>query len=52
MTRYPSSKRVEESNKYMDELLLKLELRDYNTAKLYYKIQDYRAAVWALKKIY
>lgn len=50
MTRYPSSKRVEESNKYMDELLLKLELRDYNTAKLYYKIQDYRAAVWALKK--
>lgn len=50
VTRFPNNSKVEDANKYMDELMAKLELRDYNTAKLYYKIQDYRAAAWSLKK--
>lgn len=49
ISRYPNSKRVDEANKFMDILLLKIELKDFNTAKLYYQIQDYRAAAWSLK---
>lgn len=40
-----------ECNKYIDELTEKLEEKDIRTAKTYYKIQDYKAALYSLKQV-
>jgi outer membrane protein assembly factor BamD len=45
---YPESDKVDECNLIIDELRVKIEEKAYKTAKIYYKIQDYKAAVWAL----
>ncbi|MGB0431651.1 MAG: outer membrane protein assembly factor BamD, partial [Bacteroidia bacterium] len=45
---FPDSEHVAECNKIIDELRSKIELKSYQTAKIYHKIQDYKAAVWAL----
>lgn len=42
---YPKSTKVPEVNKLMDELREKLELKAYNVSKLYYRMQDYQAAI-------
>ena len=42
------SSRVEECNKLIDELRFKLETKDYQNAKLYYHMEDYKAAVTSL----
>lgn len=46
---YPTSERVAEGNKLMDELRAKLELKSFENAKLYYTIGDFKSAVVALK---
>ncbi len=51
ITKYPESDRVSKCNEYMDILLDKLELKDIHQAKLFYKIKDYKAAVWTLKAV-
>jgi len=47
--KYPDSKRVEECNKNIDALSNKLEQKEINNAVLYYKIEQYKAAVWAIR---
>ena len=46
--KYPASKRLEEANKYYDELVKRLEKKDFDNAKLYYKTENYAAAIVAL----
>lgn len=42
---YPQSDRIEECNNLIDDLRKKLEKKAYENAMLYYKIEDYIAAV-------
>ena len=51
VNRYPTSTRVAECNKLMDELRLKLEDKAYDIAKLYYKMEDYKSAIVALGNV-
>ncbi len=48
---YPTSKRVSECNDLIDKLREKLEMKDYKVAKLYYRMDDYAAAVKSLSNI-
>ncbi|TNF49551.1 MAG: outer membrane protein assembly factor BamD [Bacteroidetes bacterium] len=45
INRYPASTLVDSCNHIMDRLRLKLERKDYESVKLYVKMEDYRAAV-------
>lgn len=49
--KYPYSNRISKVNGFMDELRLKLEEKAIQRAKLYFKIRDYKAAVWALQNV-
>lgn len=46
---YPFSARIDTCNKIMDKLRSKLEVKQYNYAKLYYKMENYKASYTALK---
>ncbi|MCK9423258.1 MAG: outer membrane protein assembly factor BamD [Bacteroidales bacterium] len=48
---YPGSKRVSECNDIIDKLREKLELKDYRLTKLYYRMDDYAAAIVGLNNI-
>ncbi|MCX6266955.1 MAG: outer membrane protein assembly factor BamD [Bacteroidetes bacterium] len=48
---YPTSKRVSECNDLIDKLRIKLENKDYRIAKLYFRMDDYAAAIQVLKNI-
>jgi len=48
---YPTSKRVSECNDLMDKLRIKLEMKDFRMAKLYYRMDDYSAAIQGLNNI-
>ena len=48
---YPTSKRVSECNDLIDKLRLKLEMKDYKIAKLYYRMDDYAASIQMLNNI-
>ena len=48
---YPASKRVSECNDLIDKLRLKLEMKDYKTAKLFYRMDDYVASITILGNI-
>jgi outer membrane protein assembly factor BamD len=45
INRYPSSPRVAEANKMIDELRGKLERKAFDNAELYYRTEQYKAAV-------
>lgn len=45
INKYPSSSRVEEANRMIDELRSKLEEKSFNNAKLYFRTQHYKSAV-------
>lgn len=49
--KYPKSDKVPEANQLMDKLRHKLETKDYNIAMLYYKMQDYQAAITAFEDL-
>ena len=51
INRYPKSERVAECNDLMDRLRYKLETKDYNTAKLYFNMEDYKAAITSLRNV-
>jgi len=48
---YPTSKRVSECNDLIDKLRLKLEMKDYRIAKMFYRMDDYAASITMLKNI-
>jgi outer membrane protein assembly factor BamD len=48
ITRYSLSPKVEEAKKYMNELQDRLMEKSYLSAKLYYNMKEYKAAVTAL----
>lgn len=48
VTRFPNSPRVEEANKLAKELGEKLVEKSYKSARLYYDMKNYRAAIIAL----
>ncbi|MBI3142748.1 MAG: outer membrane protein assembly factor BamD [Bacteroidetes bacterium] len=45
---FPDSDKILEANKLIDELRRKQEEKAFKTASLYHKIENYKAAVWAL----
>ena len=47
--RYPRSERVEQSNKLIDQLRGKLELKSYEISELYYDMDSYKAAITSYK---
>lgn len=47
---YPDSEKVEEANKVIDELRLKLIRKDFNAAKQYLKTEYFYAAVYSLNQ--
>lgn len=49
INKYPKSDSLNRCNQLMDDLRGKLERKSYNSAMLYYKTQDYRAAIIAFK---
>ena len=49
--RYPSSNKIPESNKLIDELREKLEQKSFHIAKLYYDTEDYKSAIVSLKNV-
>jgi outer membrane protein assembly factor BamD len=48
---FPNSKRAEECNKNIDKLRDRLYRKDFESAQLYFQVEDYRAAVHALKNL-
>ena len=48
---YPHSARVEECNKLIDKLRFKLETKDYENAKLYYHMEEYKAAYTSFRNL-
>jgi len=51
VNKYPKSERVKECNNLIDDLRSKLEMKAFNIAKLYYKMNDYQAAVVSFNNI-
>jgi len=51
INRYPQSARLEECNRLIDELRLKLETKAYNNARLYYKMNEFRSAAVAFENV-
>ena len=49
--KYPYSTRIEECNKLIDQLRGKLETKTYETAKLYYNMESYKAAMTTFKNL-
>jgi outer membrane protein assembly factor BamD len=49
INRHPTSERLKACNEQMDKLRRKLELKAYNSAMLYYRMEDYRAAAIMFK---
>ncbi len=49
INKYPESPKVDECNDLMDRLRYKLETKAYNGAKLYYRLGEHKAAIFALR---
>jgi outer membrane protein assembly factor BamD len=49
--KYPRSTRIEECNKLIDQLREKLETKTYETARLYYNMEFYKAATTTFKNL-
>jgi outer membrane protein assembly factor BamD len=48
MNQHPGSTRTDECNKLIDELRDKLVMKSFDSASLYFKLEDYKAAITAL----
>lgn len=51
LDKYPYTERKEDVNKKIDELRDKLEQKAYDLAYLYYKVEDFKAAIIAFKNV-
>lgn len=49
MVRFPESKQVVNAQKLLAEMEIKLEKKEYEIARQYYKMEDYNAAITAFK---
>jgi outer membrane protein assembly factor BamD len=47
--RYPQTSRLDQCNKLIDQLRMKLELKSYDNAQLYFDMDDYKAAITSFK---
>lgn len=47
--RYPTSQRIPECNRLIDQLRGKLETKSFEQARLYFNMEDYKASVTALR---
>lgn len=45
INKYPYSERAKQATLHLDELRYKLQLKDYNIANMYHKMEDYQAAI-------
>ena len=48
---YPNSERVDEANQLIDELRAKLQKKEYDIAKLYFKMDRYEAAITSFNNL-
>ena len=48
---YPNSERIADCNELIDKLREKLEIKYFEIAKLYYKMGDYKAAIFSFENI-
>lgn len=48
INKFPTSDKVDKCNMFIDQLRAKQELKDFENASLFHKIEDYKASVWAL----
>lgn len=48
---YPNSDKVKDSNKYMDELRKKMEIKAFENGKLYYHLRNYSSAIQSLQNM-
>ncbi|HNP48458.1 MAG TPA: outer membrane protein assembly factor BamD [Bacteroidia bacterium] len=48
---YPQSTRIEQCNKLIDQLRAKLEEKNFQNARLYYNMEEYKAAVTTFKNL-
>lgn len=48
---YPKSTRVADCNKLIDELRAKLEMKAFENARLYYKTEEYKAAITSFNNV-
>lgn len=46
---YPESSRIDSCNQMIDKLRFKIEKKDYDIVKQYYKLEDYKASIVAAK---
>jgi outer membrane protein assembly factor BamD len=51
INQYPGSQRIDQCNQIIDELRAKLEKKAYNLAMLYYRMDDYKAAIISLNNL-
>lgn len=51
INRFPKSIKVAESNNLIDELRAKLEVKDFNNAKLYFKREQYKSSMIAFQNV-
>jgi outer membrane protein assembly factor BamD len=49
--RYPNSERVSEANRLIDEMRAKMELKDFESAKLYMDIERYESALVSFQNV-
>ncbi|MBB4077451.1 outer membrane protein assembly factor BamD [Lewinella aquimaris] len=49
--RYPNSERVTEANRLIDEMRAKMELKDFESAKLYMDIERYESALVSFENV-
>jgi len=49
MARFPESKQIENAQKLLTEMEVKLEKKEYEIARQYYKMEDYNASITAFK---
>ena len=49
INKFPTSSRIPECNRIIDQLRSRLETKSFNAAKLYFDIGDYKAAIIAFK---
>lgn len=51
INQHPSSDKLEECNRLIDEMRLKLETKDFESANLYFDLQQYQAAIRSFENL-
>jgi outer membrane protein assembly factor BamD len=51
INKYPQSAKVVEANQHIDELRLKLETKEFDIAKQFYRTENYKSAIFAFNNL-